>query len=108
MQAYTAVLVGESGTGKSSLVATVASGGHFPSAHHYLSVGTASAHTTTSAGAGVTAYVTVMDTASPHEYDRLRALAYVSASLVVLCIAADDRSTLEAATERWLPEVRQH
>lgn len=46
------------------------------------------------------------DTAGQEEYDRLRPLSYPDTSILLVCYAIDNRTTLENITETWAPEVR--
>jgi small GTP-binding protein len=48
------------------------------------------------------------DTSGAEEFDRIRPLSYPGAAVVGLGFSLTDRSSFEAVTERWLPEIRNH
>jgi small GTP-binding protein len=48
------------------------------------------------------------DTPGAESYDRVRPLSYPGAAVVGLGFSLIDRSSLEAVTNRWLPEIRHH
>lgn len=54
--------------------------------------------------------VLISDTSGDEDYDRLRPLSYLDANLVLLCCDCADpikgRKSLEAISQRWLPEIR--
>ncbi|CEP64482.1 Rho family GTPase RHO4 LALA0_S11e05160g [Lachancea lanzarotensis] len=46
------------------------------------------------------------DTAGQEEYNRLRPLSYTDVDLLMVCYAADSKTSLHNAEELWIPEVR--
>ncbi len=48
------------------------------------------------------------ETPGGEDFDRLRPLAYPGADVVGLGFSIVDRGSLEAVTQKWLPEIRHH
>ncbi|SCU96256.1 LAFA_0G05270g1_1 [Lachancea sp. 'fantastica'] len=46
------------------------------------------------------------DTAGQEEYNRLRPLSYTDVDLLMVCYAANSKTSLQNAEELWIPEVR--
>jgi len=50
----------------------------------------------------------LFDTAGQEEYDRLRPLSYPKTNIVLLCYSAASRTSFEAITEKWAPEIHHY
>jgi len=50
----------------------------------------------------------LFDTAGQEEYDRLRPLSYPKTHIVLLCYSAASRTSFEAITEKWAPEIHHY
>src|SRR2546430_17491093 len=48
----------------------------------------------------------VFSTFSESERSRFKPLTYSDVSAVILCYAADDRTSIENLTTKWIPEIR--
>ncbi|NWI89928.1 RHOF protein, partial [Pitta sordida] len=96
-----AVVVGDGGCGKTSLLVAFARG-DFPTVY----VPTVFEKYTASlqlAGKPVTIHL--WDTAGQEDYDRLRPLSYSDASVVLICFDVTDPSSFENIPTKWYPEV---
>ncbi|PVF94899.1 GTP-binding protein of the rho subfamily of ras-like protein [Serendipita vermifera] len=47
----------------------------------------------------------IWDTAGAEEYDRLRALSYVNAHVVLICFSLDYPASFENVEQKWIPEI---
>jgi Ras family protein A len=52
--------------------------------------------------------VALWDTAGQEEYDRLRALSYPDANVILLCFSVDSPTSLDNVYDKWIPEVTHH
>ncbi|KAI7872921.1 small GTPase superfamily [Spinellus fusiger] len=52
--------------------------------------------------------LSLWDTAGQEDFDRLRALSYTGAHVIMMCFSVDNRQSLENITHRWLDEISEH
>lgn len=50
--------------------------------------------------------LSLVDTTGIEEYDRLRPLCYVNASLSLICFSIDDPESADRVLQKWNPEIR--
>lgn len=101
------VLVGDNGTGKSSLAQTY-SAGEFPDEQlNNLSPFTI-LDTKLTGIQGETCSVSLWDTASNEEMDRLRPLSYCQSDLFFLCFSIVQPESYESIRAKWAREIRFH
>ncbi|XP_063063597.1 rho-related GTP-binding protein RhoB-like [Engraulis encrasicolus] len=50
--------------------------------------------------------LSLWDTASQEDYDRLRPLSYPKTDVILLCFAVDSLDCFEQVPDRWVPEVK--
>ncbi|CAN6621028.1 GTP-binding protein Rho4p [Trichomonascus vanleenenianus] len=99
------VCIGDGNTGKTSLLVTYAHG-QFPETYvptvfeNYL--------TKVKVPSGKLVELALWDTAGQEEYDRLRALSYPEADVLLVCFAIDAPASLDNVYEKWIPEVDHH
>jgi len=98
------VVVGDGAVGKTSLL-FVYHKGEFPE-EYVPTVFENVAKDVTYKGKPVT--LRLYDTAGQEEYDRLRPLSYPGTNIVLLCFSVASRSTFEAISSKWAPEVRHY
>lgn len=53
-------------------------------------------------------HLSLFDTYSRPEYDRLRPTVYPGTDVVLLCFSIASPPSLESVSTKWLPEVKQH
>lgn len=99
---FHAVLVGDQGVGKTTLLETI--GNNAYPAGPVPSVFGPYSPSMTYNGSSYTLQIT--DTAGSSQYAQLRPLAYESASVFVLCFSCNLARTLESLTTHWIPEIR--
>jgi len=96
------VIVGDGAVGKTSMLATFASG-VFPTDY----VPTVFDNRTVSVAVdGKTQDLCLIDTAGQEDFDRLRALFYPDASCFVVCFSVVDVDSAYSVKERWLAELQ--
>ncbi|KAA8910362.1 hypothetical protein TRICI_004160 [Trichomonascus ciferrii] len=99
------VCVGDGGCGKTCLMVTYAHG-TFPETYvptvfeNYL--------TKVRAPSGKIVELALWDTAGQEEYDRLRALSYPEANVLLVCFAIDQPASLDNVYDKWIPEIAHH
>lgn len=99
------VCVGDGGCGKTCLLVTYARG-KFPEAYVPTVFENYVANVRSSDGQLIE--VALWDTAGQEEYDRLRALSYPDANVILLCFAVDSPASLDNVYDKWIPEVAHH
>ncbi|XP_027759368.1 rho-related GTP-binding protein RhoD [Empidonax traillii] len=96
-----AVVVGDGGCGKTSLLVAFAKG-DFPKVY----VPTVfEKYTASLQVAGKPVTVHLWDTAGQEDYDRLRPLSYSDASVVLMCFDVTDPNSFDNILTKWYPEV---
>jgi len=98
------VFVGDQGVGKSSMLVSYTT-------NRFPTEGIASRFDTLTAQLlyqGQPTRLELTDTPGAEGFDRLRPLSYPGAAVVGVGFSLTDRGSLEAVTERWLPEIRHH
>jgi small GTP-binding protein len=99
------VCVGDGGCGKTCLMVTYCHG-YFPERYvptvfeNYLSK--------LKAPNGKIIELALWDTAGQEEYDRLRALSYPEANVLLVCFAIDSPTSLDNVYDKWIPEITHH
>ncbi|KIM27333.1 hypothetical protein M408DRAFT_330060 [Serendipita vermifera MAFF 305830] len=94
------VIVGDTSVGKTCLL-TVIARGVFPTYTACIYGG----HVEEIVVDGNMVHLGFWDTAGGEEHDRLRPLNYPDSSVVLLCFAIDDHTSLLNITRRWYPEI---
>ena len=102
MQTIKLVIVGDGGVGKTSLLATYASG-NFPTGTTYIP----SSYDRVMVNGGRTQLL-LWDTAGQDDYDRLRPLVYPQTDLFLVAFSIASAESLERVRSKWLPEVLFH
>ncbi|AAS51483.1 ACR257Cp [Eremothecium gossypii ATCC 10895] len=97
------VVVGDGATGKTSLLMSYTQG-QFP--EDYVPTIFENYVTNIEGPRGKVIELALWDTAGQEEYSRLRPLSYGDVDIVMVCYAADNRTSLTNAEELWFPEVR--
>ncbi|XP_074741247.1 rho-related GTP-binding protein RhoD [Strix uralensis] len=96
-----AVVVGDGGCGKTSLLMAFASG-DFPKVYvpTVFEKYTASIHV-----GGKSVMIHLWDTAGQEDYDRLRPLSYSDANVVLICFDVTNPHSYDNILTKWYPEV---
>ncbi|NXV80108.1 RHOF protein, partial [Atlantisia rogersi] len=96
-----AVIVGDGGCGKTSLLLAFASG-DFPKAYipTVFEKYTASLHV-----GSKLVKIHLWDTAGQEDYDRLRPLSYSDANIVLICFDVTSPNSYDNISTKWYPEV---
>ncbi|XP_063015503.1 rho-related GTP-binding protein RhoD [Melospiza melodia melodia] len=96
-----AVIVGDGGCGKTSLLVAFAKG-DFPKVY----VPTVfEKYTASLQVAGKPVKIHLWDTAGQEDYDRLRPLSYSDANVVLMCFDVTDSNSFDNILTKWYPEV---
>uniref|UniRef100_A0A674HNE6 Ras homolog family member D n=1 Tax=Taeniopygia guttata TaxID=59729 RepID=A0A674HNE6_TAEGU len=96
-----AVIVGDGGCGKTSLLVAFAKG-DFPKVY----VPTVfEKYTASLQVSGKPVKIHLWDTAGQEDYDRLRPLSYSDANVVLMCFDVTDSNSLDNILTKWYPEV---
>ncbi|WP_417495861.1 Rho family protein [Maricaulis sp.] len=98
------VFVGDHHIGKSSMLVSYTTN-RFPVEGIATGFDTLTAHLVYQ---GQPTQLELTDTPGAEDYDRVRPLSYPGADVVGLGFSLTDRSSFEAVTQRWLPEIRHH
>lgn len=97
-------LVGDSGVGKTSMLIAYTT--------NFFPVGNPPAgfnsYTQNLLYEGSPTLLELADTPGSEDHDRLRPLSYPDSDVAAIGFAIDRRSSFDAVSERWLPEIRQH
>ena len=107
IQHFKLVAVGDTQIGKTALFITYKSGA-FPA--HYIPIvfDNYSTHKPDMIYKNIPILLSLWDTASKSDYDRLRPLSYPSTHMYLLCFSIDNRSSFENIKYKWLPEIKHH
>uniref|UniRef100_A0A6B2LJU2 Uncharacterized protein n=1 Tax=Arcella intermedia TaxID=1963864 RepID=A0A6B2LJU2_9EUKA len=103
MQSLKCVVVGDSGTGKTSLLSTAASK-VFPETVEMVCDNV----TVTVTVQGKPIGVSLWDTAAAEEYDRLRVLVYPQTDVCICLFSVVDPVSFGRVKEKWYPEVQHY
>ena len=52
--------------------------------------------------------IDIWDTAGAEEFDRLRALSYRDAHVILICFSVNNRNSFRNIEDRWIPEMRHY
>uniref|UniRef100_A0A8C4SDY4 Rho-related GTP-binding protein RhoF-like n=1 Tax=Erpetoichthys calabaricus TaxID=27687 RepID=A0A8C4SDY4_ERPCA len=96
------VIVGDGGSGKTSLLVTFARGEFL---EDYIPT-VFERYTANVTSGSQKAEVHLWDTAGQEEYDRLRPLSYTGANVVLICYDVTNPNSYENVLTKWHPEVK--
>lgn len=98
------VLVGDTGVGKSSLAARIASRTF---RQQYIPT-VFDNYAATVMFDEKPFHFSLFDTAGKEDYDRLRMLSYKQCDIFLVCFSAVDRDSLESVASHWVPELTHY
>ncbi|SCU99737.1 LAME_0G05160g1_1 [Lachancea meyersii CBS 8951] len=96
------VVVGDGAVGKTCLLISYTQG-RFP--QEYVPTVFENYVTKVKGPAGKVIELALWDTAGQEEYNRLRPLSYTDVDLLMVCYAANSKTSLQNVEELWIPEV---
>ena len=98
------VIIGDGGSGKTSLLSAFASN-KFPE-FHVPTVFDNCSRTMMVDGRGVV--LNMWDTAGQEDYDTMRPISYPGTDVFLVCFSIDSTTSYNNVKQKWIPEIRSH